>query len=197
MTKAERTKTFILEKVSPVFNRMGYSATSLSDIMDATGLTKGSIYGNFKNKEDLALAAFNYNVRSIMTKIRVITDEIESPIAKLFALSNFYREYYKHQLGFGGCPILNVGVDSVNVNQRLHHRVKEVTQKIQLSIEGILRQGQARGEIKESIDPKKYSGRIFSILEGAIFMSTLMKEDGYLMDMMNHLDEMIDHQLRI
>ncbi len=49
-TKSDRTKQFILEKVAPVFNKNGYFGTSMSDITEATGLTKGAIYGNFKNK---------------------------------------------------------------------------------------------------------------------------------------------------
>jgi TetR/AcrR family transcriptional repressor of nem operon len=36
----------------------GYSGTSMSDITAATGLTKGSIYGNFENKDEVAIAAF-------------------------------------------------------------------------------------------------------------------------------------------
>ena len=58
MSKAERTKNFIIEKTAPLFNMKGYSGTSMSDITAATGLTKGSIYGNFENKDEVAIAAF-------------------------------------------------------------------------------------------------------------------------------------------
>lgn len=50
MSKAERTKQFIIEKTAPIFNAKGYMGTSMNDIMNATGLTKGSIYGNFETK---------------------------------------------------------------------------------------------------------------------------------------------------
>jgi TetR/AcrR family transcriptional repressor of nem operon len=58
MTKAEKTKAFIIERSAPLFNSKGYSGTSMNDLMDITGLTKGSIYGNFENKDEVALAAF-------------------------------------------------------------------------------------------------------------------------------------------
>ncbi|WP_144916166.1 TetR/AcrR family transcriptional regulator [Mucilaginibacter frigoritolerans] len=35
------TRDFILQKVAPLFNKKGYAGTSLSDLTDATGLTKG------------------------------------------------------------------------------------------------------------------------------------------------------------
>ena len=48
MTKAEKTKQYIIEKTAPVFNRKGFAGTSMNDIVEVTGLTKGSIYGNFE-----------------------------------------------------------------------------------------------------------------------------------------------------
>lgn len=66
-TKAERTKAFIIEKTSSVFNQKGVVGTSLSDITEATGLTKGAIYGNFADKEEVALAAFEYNVDKVFS----------------------------------------------------------------------------------------------------------------------------------
>ena len=65
MSKAARTKQFIIEKTAPIFNMKGYSGTSINDITDATGLTKGSIYGNFANKDEVALAAFRFNVKKL------------------------------------------------------------------------------------------------------------------------------------
>jgi len=195
--KSIKTKEFILEKVAPIFNRRGYTATSLSEITMATGMTKGAIYGNFIDKEELALESFNYIIRRVMGKIKIITDEIESPIAKLFAINNFYRHYYLHQINYGGCPILNVGVDAINNNSRLYHRVKEVTMKLQGSISSIIDEGKEKGEIKTVVNSKNYGGRIFSIIEGAIFTSTLMKDDDYLKDMMNHLDDLINRDLKI
>jgi AcrR family transcriptional regulator len=62
MSKSEQTKAFIIEKTAPIFNKKGYAGTSLSDMTEATNLTKGSIYGNFANKDEVALAAFDYNL---------------------------------------------------------------------------------------------------------------------------------------
>ena len=195
-TKAAQTTQFILETVSPIFNRKGYSGTSLSDITKATNLTKGAIYGNFKNKEELALAAFNHNIRFILDKIKAILTQIDSPLAKLHALTDFYRNYYKHNISFGGCPILNVGIDANNTNPKLFERVKSVTRKLQESIEKIISEGIEKGEIKENINADIYGGRIFSLIEGSVFTSVLLKDDKYLLDMMNHIDKMILSELQ-
>jgi len=196
-TKSEETTQYILKTVGPLFNKNGYSATSMSDITALTGLTKGAIYGNFENKEALAIAAFNHNIRFIMDKVKVIMKEIESPLARLYALTDFYRNYYKHNINFGGCPILNVGVDANNTNPKLFARVKEVAVKLENSIIRIIEEGIVKGEIKEDVSPTLYGGRIFSLIEGAIFTSVLMRDDKYLLDMMNHLDHIINNDLKL
>ena len=51
MSKAKRTKWYIIEKTAEIFNKKGFSGTSLTDLTSATQLTKGSIYGNFEAEE--------------------------------------------------------------------------------------------------------------------------------------------------
>jgi AcrR family transcriptional regulator len=48
----------MLETIQSVFWDNGYSATSLNDIMQATGLGKGSLYGAYGSKQEMYLQAF-------------------------------------------------------------------------------------------------------------------------------------------
>lgn len=195
-SKSELTKQFILETVAPIFNKKGYTATSLSDLTTATGLTKGAIYGNFTNKEELSLKAFNYNVKFVLNQIKLIFDEITCPIEKLLALTEFYRTYTKQTLPLGGCPVLNVGIDANHTHPLLFERVKELAKKLTNSITIIIEEGQAKHVIKAEINAALYGGRIFSFIEGSIFTSVLLKDDKYLIDMMNHIDNMIHHEIK-
>jgi len=197
VTKAAKTSQFIIEKTAPIFNRNGYTGTSLSDITEATGLTKGAIYGNFKNKEELALEAFNYIVKFQMDEIRNIIKEVESPLAKLFAITNFHRSYYKRYMKFGGCPLLNVGVDANHTNPALFTRVKQVVDKLQGSIASIIEEGIFKAEIRDDINAMKYGTRIFSLIEGAIFTAVISRDEHCLLDMMNHVDKMIQTELQV
>ena len=45
----------IIEKAMNTFWLKGYEGTSLKDLLDSTGLQKGSLYNTFKSKEDLFL----------------------------------------------------------------------------------------------------------------------------------------------
>ncbi|MDH3699278.1 MAG: TetR/AcrR family transcriptional regulator, partial [Flavobacteriaceae bacterium] len=65
-SKAEKTTAYIIETVAPIFTKHGYVGTSMSALTEATGLTKGALYGNFTNKEDLALRAFDFSSNKLI-----------------------------------------------------------------------------------------------------------------------------------
>lgn len=194
-TKAERTTQYIIETVAPVFNKRGYIGTTMSDITEATGLTKGAVYGNFKNKEELALAAFNYNLKKVTGAIKAKIDTAETPLEQLKALVDFYRSYHEFTIAFGGCPILNVGVDANHHNPQLMERVVQVVQKLQAYIAGVVKDGIAVGVFHAEVNPVQFARKFFSLFEGAIFMTMTMNNSQYILDMTEVVDKIIDHEL--
>ena len=58
--KAERTKQFIIEQSAPIFNAKGIAGTTIDDILAATKMAKGGIYGNFENKEAISIASVDF-----------------------------------------------------------------------------------------------------------------------------------------
>lgn len=196
ISKAELTKQFILETVAPIFNKNGYAATSMQDITKATGLTKGAIYGNFKNKEDLAIAAFKFTVKNLMKKIAAHLELSNSPIQKLFLITDFYRNYYSYSKELGGCPVLNIGVDANNQNTKLLLNVKQVIEKIQDQVATIIEKGIEAKEITNEINAMQYAKRIDTMIQGAIFMTYTLDDEFYLKDTMNQIDQMIHNELK-
>ncbi|WP_340063384.1 TetR/AcrR family transcriptional regulator [Ascidiimonas aurantiaca] len=194
--KAERTRTFILETVAPIFNKKGYAATSLSDITEATGLTKGAVYGNFRDKEELALAAFNHNVHKLLSKISNRLKTTSSAIQQLFILTNFYRFYGDYTKELGGCPVLNVGVDAHMQNARLTEKVQQVIEILQDQIEEIIKDGKVKGEIWPYLKADVFARQIFIMIQGAVFFTVTMNDPVYLKETMDTIDKMIINQLK-
>lgn len=188
-TKAEKTTQFIIETVAPIFNRNGYEGTSMSDITTATGLTKGAIYGNFENKEQLALASFKYNTKRLLSEVENHINQGATPLEKLFKLTDFYRNYYDFNKEAGGCPILNVGVDSNEQNPLLAEKVKQIIGRMQEYIENLINEGKETGQIKKAIISKTYAKRFYSLLQGAVFMSQIMKDNSYVADAANVIND--------
>jgi len=191
LTKSELTRLHILQTVAPIFNKNGYAATSMYDITNATKLTKGAIYGHFKNKEALSISAFKYNVKQMLTKITEHLSFSNSPIQKLYLISDFYKNYYEFSKQLGGCPILNVGVDANNQNSLLLENVRLIVQKIQDQIASIIEDGIEIGELSTEINAMQYAKRIDTLIQGAIFMTYTMNDEFYMKDTMEQVDLMI------
>lgn len=196
-TKAALTSQYILEIAAPIFNKNGYAATSLSDVTNATGLTKGAIYGNFKNKEDLAIASFVFTVKNMMKQIADHLSHSDSPIGKLFLITNFYRNYYNYSKQLGGCPILNIGVDANNQNTLLLQKVKHVIERIQDQLATLIEDGIEAGEISSEINAMYFAKRLDTMVQGAIFMTYTMDDDFYIQDTMDLIDNIIHKELKI
>ncbi|TSE09541.1 MULTISPECIES: TetR/AcrR family transcriptional regulator [Aquimarina] len=196
LTKAEQTTEFIIQTVAPIFNKNGYAATSLSDITKATGLTKGAIYGNFKNKEELAVAAFNATVKNMLRRITDHQSLSNSSLEKLFLITDFYRNYYNYSQELGGCPVLNMGVDAKHQNPLLLERVRYTITKIKSNLAKIIENGQKHGEINSKIDPILYAKRLYTMIIGAIFMTHTLEDNSYLLETMDQVDEIINNELK-
>ncbi|MGB5370492.1 MAG: TetR/AcrR family transcriptional regulator [Flavobacteriaceae bacterium] len=190
------TTDYILEKVAPIFNQKGYVGTSLSDITKATNLTKGAIYCNFKNKEELAMKAFQLNLKNAVLPLQVKLRSTNNSIKKLLILTDYYRNYYNLVQERGGCPILNVGIDAKLNNYSLFNESKRITNKLILGLSNIIQDGIDNKEIKENINPKIYSQNFYSMIEGGVFMALLNEDESYLINIMDMIEDIINNTLK-
>ncbi|WP_228235797.1 TetR/AcrR family transcriptional regulator [Allomuricauda sp. M10] len=194
--KAERTTAYIIETVAPIFNKHGYVGTSMSDLTEATGLTKGAIYGNFENKEALALSAFEYNRNQLLSAIDAKLGEHEGAMDKLFTLIQFYKQYDVFTLPMGGCPILNVGVDSQGNNTLLSAAVRETIKDIEGKIALVLENGAKSDELHLSLPPLQFAKQLFTMIQGAISMSTITRDRKYLINTLTYLEHLVKKEIK-
>ncbi|MBT2160967.1 TetR/AcrR family transcriptional regulator [Zobellia barbeyronii] len=195
-TKAERTTAFIIETVASVFNKHGYIGTSMSDLTEATGLTKGAIYGNFENKEALALSAYQYNSNLLLSKIDEVLSEKSNALDKLGNLTDFYRNYDTFTLSMGGCPILNTGVDAQHNNRLLVAANKEVIKEMEGKIALVLEDGVKKNELHLPVTPTQFAKQLFTMIQGAIAMATMTSDKKYLTNTIAYLEVLIKKELK-
>ena len=190
-SKSERTKQFIVERTAPIFNEKGYAGTSLSDLTNATGLSKGSIYGNFDNKDEVALAAFDYNYNTISLYIKERILATESSIERLLVYPKVYRDFFKIPFLKPGCPILNTSTEADDTHPLLRKRVLNALAFWKTSIENQIKRGIQRGEIRDDTDPTEVAIILISIVEGAIMQAKVTGKPTELKVAMNYLEKLI------
>lgn len=191
MSKAERTKQFIIEKTAPVFNSKGYAGTSINDLMVATGLTKGSIYGNFENKDEVALAAFDYNFERVVTYIRNKMDARTSSIDKLLVYPETYRNFLKLEFLQSGCPINNTAAESDDTHPLLKEKAAKALQFWRERVENRLKIGIENNEIKPDINVNEFVSVLISLIQGSVIQVKVTGKIAPLNAAMDFLERMI------
>lgn len=191
VSKAEQTKQFIIEKSAPIFNKKGFAATSMNDILEATGLAKGGIYGNFDSKEEIALMAFEYANERLITALADKIKKEASAQDKLVAIFNFYHNYSIYPILEGGCPLLNTAIDSDFNFPALKEKAAQALKKMLGSLEFIINKGIAAKEFRKKVNAKAEANLIFSVIEGGMMMSRLNNEPKYLNDLLIYLKKHI------
>lgn len=192
ITKAERTRRMIVKKSAELFNTQGYSGTSMNDIMLATGLAKGGLYGHFKSKEAIAKAAFDYAVLAVSKEVRRRTKVIDNTLDKLKAVVYYYKENLFTPAVEGGCPIQNTAVEADDNNPILRAKVINALDYWQGRMIATLENGQARNEVKPDVVPTDFAILFISILEGGILVSRLYKNPVYFDRVADQLIKMIE-----
>ena len=191
MSKADQTKQFIIEKAAPIFNAKGYAGTSLNDLIDATGLTKGSIYGNFENKDDVALAAFDFNFGKVTAYIRERILASENSIDRLLVYPLVYRDFLKIPFLQAGCPILNTSTEADDTHPLLREKASNALAFWKASIENQIKRGIERKEIKKNTNPTEVAVILMSLIEGAVMQAKVTKKSTELRIAMNYLEKLI------
>jgi TetR/AcrR family transcriptional regulator, transcriptional repressor for nem operon len=192
MPKAEQTKAFIIEKTAPVFNMKGFAGTSLSDMEKATGLTKGSIYNSFANKDEVALAVFDFNLKQVNTLLSETMQRHTSIRAKLLAYVKIYTDNdLQHQFPSGGCPILNTAIDADDTHPELKNRASIAIENWKNNIVHLLNRGVQKNEFKAAIDTEEMAVNMVASIEGAVMMARVTGKRTYLKTVMKSIEKAI------
>lgn len=189
--RSEQTRRFIIETAAPIFNKKGYAGTSMSDLTTATGLTKGSIYGNFKDKNDVAVHAFQHNIDLIFDFFATELREAGTPLDRLLAYPRGFRKIYRMVLSYGGCPILNTAVEADDTHATLRRMAMDVLSRWKQSIIALIEKGVTDGTLNTAVDPAATAEILISLMEGGIALSKVTGEESYFLNTLDTAERMI------
>ncbi|MFA6058472.1 MAG: TetR/AcrR family transcriptional regulator [Taibaiella sp.] len=191
MTKAEKTKQFIIEQTAPIFNKKGYAGTSLNDITQATGLTKGSIYGNFGGKDEVALAVFDYNLKKVTTIFEAEMSTCNTAREKLMVYVKVYSEFQNFAFPAGGCPMQNTAIEADDTHPQLKKKALTAVLNWKKAIAGIIEQGIKTGEIRRAVNAEQVALTIIATIEGMTMIANLTGKTNYRKLIIQSIEKMI------
>ena len=164
------------------FSAKGFLSTSITDILDAAGTSKGGFYNHFKTKDQLFLATLSEARKIWREKNLAGVEEIGPPVDKLIKLLENYRDRYlpdSENLP-GGCIFVNMAIELNDQKPELAREVNEGFVRLKTMIKRLLDEETVTGSIHRDIDTAQVTEMIFSGLLGACVMYTSDKSREHL-----------------
>ncbi|AGL01214.1 TetR/AcrR family transcriptional regulator [Desulfoscipio gibsoniae] len=159
--EGEQTKQHIIDQAKILFSQKGYTGTSIKDICDATGCSKGSIYYHFKNKEDIFLNLAEQTFTQWWEQWEKISSQYELVANKLYAYADYKADNFQKPMNKAGEEFLS----KVGANSEAGKTFLAIINNFLAGYEKLMSEGIARGEFKND-DPKELAGIFVSLHTG-------------------------------
>ena len=148
-TSVEKRK-LILDTAIQVFAEKGYPDTRISDIAKRAEIAYGLVYHYFKNKEEILDTIFMERWGEFIAGVRAIAGD-DGPVEdKLRSIAEVILSAHRSRPEW-----VKILIFEIQRSQRMLGRERiEVIGELFETIAGILRDGQARGELRRDLDPE-------------------------------------------
>jgi AcrR family transcriptional regulator len=162
----------IITEAARLFSEKGFLNTSITEILDAAGTSKGGLYNHFRNKEELCLAVLAES-RRVWREINLAgVRETASPLGRIYRILENYRDRYLPDSARvpGGCIFIRVSVESSDLARQWPKLAAEVATgftRFKAMLRRNLDQARTEGEIAAEISTEEAADMIFSAMMGA------------------------------
>lgn len=197
LRKGQITKEHIIRESAGLFNTKGYTGTSLSEIIDRCGIRKGGIYNHFDNKDEIALAAFDYSFSQILSLLSNAVEKAASSRMKLLAICEVYVDIIEGNSLEGGCPLLNTAVESDDGHPLLKERTQQAMALFIEKLSQIIVEGMNTKEFRKELSPEEVSTCVIALIEGGVMLSKLFDDNKYIRHCVSNVIQYIDDRVLI
>src|SRR5882762_6027544 len=150
-----------LEKAMDLFWKKGYNGTSINDLVDATGLSRSSLYSTYEDKHKLFIASLE-RYQSIQGKLLMDElDKYDSSKKKIEAIFRVTANAILKDPYGKGCFMVNSATEMANQNKEIATFAAQDFEGMENLFLKIVQQGQDKGEITKGIKAKALSHYLF------------------------------------
>lgn len=163
----------VLERAMRVFWRSGFEATSLDDLVEATGVGRQSLYNRFGEKRALFLRCLRHYAERFEGTVRGLLER-ERPVARAFELLFESVLSEPDEQKRRGCLLINSAMELSPRDVEVGDLIARSQGVIQELFQDALQAGKARGELPRGFQPQPVARFLLGALLG---LTVLQKSD--------------------
>ena len=144
LSKGERTKAKILEKAADLFTEKGYTAVSMSDVCQATNLSRGGLYRHFSSTAEMMILLMRSEQQQADFAVQQNLGAQKSAISML---NSFLTQHYRFMLSPRGRLELAINQFAQTDEQGREENRRRIDAAVNRAAE-LIRYGQAEGSFR-------------------------------------------------
>jgi len=156
----------VLRKAKDVFTEKGYNGTSMDDLVQATGLSRSSIYDTFGDKHGLFLRTLDQYKTAQLDDLTQLQAKTDSPKKKIRIIFDYTVKDILTDEERKGCMLVNASIEMSCVDKVIAKAALESMEEMEGHLYMLIKEGQAKGEIAKKASPKALARYLYNSLMG-------------------------------
>lgn len=174
------TKQTLLEAGLAMLLERGYHGLGVQEILEETGIPKGSFYHHFQDKEDFALEVIDLYMEGVHSALeQCLCDGDVAPLKRVRGFFEATQQKYLSE-GYLGCLLGGLGQELSGVNERFRAKIESCLSTISARIATCLEEACATGDLPPGTECRQLANLLVDCWEGAALRSRLRRDPGPL-----------------
>ena len=163
-----------LDAALNTFWTQGYEATSMTDLMEATGLHKGSLYKAFVDKHDLFMKSLTRYLDGAWAISQAILTEAQTPIDGLRAWLQGAALLCSQQPIQRGCMAMNAAIELGPHDGEVAGLLRSHHARVSILLIETIEHGQCAGQLRTDLTADQIAKSLFIFTAGLVGTSKIL-----------------------
>jgi TetR/AcrR family transcriptional repressor of nem operon len=168
----------VLERAMSAFWMRGYSATSMQDLVEATGINRASLYASYRDKHSLFLEALRLYARSIHFQRLADFEQRYPPLEAIRQTLLAFTPRPAAPGGNRGCFLTNTALELSGHDPMARKVVAQAQQQTQAFFERMLRKAKRQGALAPGVKPAAAAEALLASLLGLAVLNRSQPDPG-------------------
>jgi AcrR family transcriptional regulator len=164
-SRSARTRSALLESAAIGLSRYGYGNVVLEDVAREAGYTRGALYHQFKDKEDLALAVLEWVDETWWREVGAVAEQEPDPVAHLIALARGHAVFCRRDVAR---VMMALRVEFSGQDHPVGREIERVSRALVKLCARLIEAGRRGGAIPPGPPAKAVALAYWGALEGAV-----------------------------
>src|SRR5512146_3133160 len=171
----------VLDRATALFWTRGYEATSIQDLVEATGINRGSIYGTFGDKQGMFLAAVDRYLETVARSLMVDLSDPDPRRAIERMFDSIIRRNSEPRFP-RGCLITNTALECPFSGDLIARKIADAIRQQESGIYRVLRRAQAEGSLAAMLDARALARFFLGVAQGLNVVNKAVADPEMLKD---------------